>query len=363
MSNGFVGKAKEHYSAEEDAVRYVQGYNVKPNRIDYTGMKRVSRQFHTRERKTSLCSGDILTVQTGDIGVSVCVPPDLDGANCHALIITRLKPTWGVCGFYVQYLNSARGSTGIMEISTGSTMKHVNAGDMRKLVVPLPPLPEQQRIAEILATWDEALTQTRQLRDAARDRKRALMQQLLTGKLRIAGLGEPASTRSRYPSDWRTLRASELFVRYSRRDGGALPVLAVTQGEGVVPRSSLDRRIEATEESVAGYKVVEAGSFVISLRSFEGGLEYSPYDGVVSPAYHVIKPTAIATAEYYRHYFKSCDFVGRLATSVSCSCRAPRLPSSAPLPTCWPRPTPKSACWVISSPPSTNRSAASCRNS
>src|SRR5205823_10625762 len=58
------------------------------------------------------------------------------------------------------------------------------------------------------------------------------------------------------------------------------------------------------------------GDFVISLRSFQGGLECSRIRGAVSPAYHVIRPQIQIESEFFRHYFKSYDFVGRLAVAV-----------------------------------------------
>jgi type I restriction enzyme S subunit len=78
----------------------------------------------------------------------------------------------------------------------------------------------------------------------------------------------------------------------------------------------MERRIAHDEGNTHTYKVVHAGDYVISLRSFQGGLEYSEHRGAVSPAYHVIYPTVQIAASFYRHYFKSADFIGRLATAV-----------------------------------------------
>ncbi|TBA13898.1 restriction endonuclease subunit S [Rhizobium ruizarguesonis] len=54
------------------------------------------------------------------------------------------------------------------------------------------------------------------------------------------------------------------------------------------------------------------GDFVISLRSFEGGLEYSQVLGLVSPAYTILRPFTELVGDYYRHFFKSPSFIGRL---------------------------------------------------
>ena len=85
MTNGFVGTATDHYSEAVDAVTYVQGFNVKSLRFDLTGIKKVSRTFHEKNIKSALRARDLLTTQTGEIGVSevlcCCFPPRGSGTN------------------------------------------------------------------------------------------------------------------------------------------------------------------------------------------------------------------------------------------------------------------------------------------
>lgn len=132
------------------------------------------------------------------------------------------------------------------------------------------------------------------------------MQQLLSDQRRLNQSSAPINL----------LKAAEIFTNRSERNSGALPILSVTQDQGVVLRSSLERRIAHDEDNTNTYKVVRAGDYVISLRSFQGGLEYSTVTGAVSPAYHVIRPIKEIDSSFYRHYFKSANFIGRLATAI-----------------------------------------------
>src|SRR5712664_4890869 len=91
LTNGFVGKAKDYYVESDDGVLYVQGYNVQENGFNLHGIRRVSKRFHATHQKSCLQTGDLLTIQTGDIGTTAVVPPTLAGANCHALVISRFK--------------------------------------------------------------------------------------------------------------------------------------------------------------------------------------------------------------------------------------------------------------------------------
>lgn len=85
--------------------------------------------------------------------------------------------------------------------------KTLGQGELYRVPMPHPPIPEQKKIAEILSTWDGAIEQTRKLIDAKKRRKKALMQQLLTGKKRLPGFKEK----------WKTYRLNELIKQISRR--------------------------------------------------------------------------------------------------------------------------------------------------
>jgi type I restriction enzyme S subunit len=78
----------------------------------------------------------------------------------------------------------------------------------------------------------------------------------------------------------------------------------------------LEGRVTMPNGTTSGYKLVEPGDFVISLRSFQGGIEYSYYRGIVSPAYTVIKPRLKINEEFYKQYYKSYDFIGHLSIAV-----------------------------------------------
>lgn len=74
MTNGFVGTATSAYVSGDDGVLYIQGYDVQEGGFDFHGIKRVSKSFHSRNQKSCLREGDLLTIQTGDIGVTTMVP-------------------------------------------------------------------------------------------------------------------------------------------------------------------------------------------------------------------------------------------------------------------------------------------------
>lgn len=111
--------------------------------------------------------------------------------------------------------------------------------------------------------------------------------------------------------EWRFVHGNELFEPIVNKNHNSdLPVLAITQDQGAVPRDMIDYNVIVSDKSIAGYKVVEVGDFIISLRSFQGGIEYSNYKGLCSPAYIVLRrKNELICNDFYRHFFKSARFI------------------------------------------------------
>jgi type I restriction enzyme, S subunit len=185
----------------------------------------------------------------------------------------------------------------IASTSAGTKVKHTSPDKISKLRIWLPSLHEQRKIAEILRTWDEAFDKVEAL-CAAKERKAAAVRQRF--------FEEELANHNRL------MRARDIFEPVSERGRQDLPLLAVMQDIGIVRRDELDRRVVMPDGDITNYKVVRPGNFVISLRSFEGGLEHSSITGLVSPAYTVLRPLREIEGRYFRHFFKSRSFIGRL---------------------------------------------------
>jgi type I restriction enzyme S subunit len=182
MTNGFVGTAKIHYTDLSNGVLYIQGYNVMENAFNLHGIKYVTTDFHFKNQKSCLRQGDLLTVQTGDVGLTTIVPYELEGSNCHALIITRFKKSHVYSKFVSFYFNSKQGRSRLKLIETGTTMKHLNVGNMLHFKIPLPPLHEQTAIANALSDMDALIAQTEKLIEKKKAIKQGVMQELLKPK-------------------------------------------------------------------------------------------------------------------------------------------------------------------------------------
>lgn len=181
--------------------------------------------------------------------------------------------------------------------------------------MPTPEYSEQQKIAECLAPLDALIGLEKERLEALKAFKKGLMQQLFPHE------GERVP-RLRFPEfrgsgEWEVAFGNELFDQASNRQAPAgLPILAISQDLGAVPREMIDYHVSVTEASIATYKEVKEGDFIISLRSFQGGIEYSRYHGICSPAYVVLQKKTDLSDGFFKHFFKSRRFIQKMVRNI-----------------------------------------------
>jgi len=121
----------------------------------------------------------------------------------------------------------------------------------------------------------------------------------------------------RVPSHWHFRRTKVLFGERVQKGFPNEPLLAATQSKGVVKKTDYGERTVTASKDFHLLKLVEPGDFVISLRSFQGGLEIAHCRGIISPAYTVLKPRDEARRAYFKQFFKSPDFIDSMTLFVT----------------------------------------------
>lgn len=121
------------------------------------------------------------------------------------------------------------------------------------------------------------------------------------------------------PASWELYKGKYMFAQRNLRGNTIkLQLLSPTQKYGVIPQSVYEERsgmnaVKLNENAnLSTLKTIHKGDFCISLRSFQGGFEYSEYEGVVSPAYQVFYPVTKIVRGYYKYLFKECGFIEKM---------------------------------------------------
>lgn len=184
----------------------------------------------------------------------------------------------------------------------------------KSLVLPLDKI-EQSKIASFILSLDDVIATHNEKMELLKEHKNGLVQNLFPQ----VGKTLPSLRFKKFlkDGDWKYLNGDILFDSISdRNDNSDLPILAITQEYGAVPRDQINYTVIATENSIESYKIVEKGDFVISLRSFQGGIEYSNYRGICSPAYVILRKKIKLDDMFFKYYFKSDLYIKQLNINI-----------------------------------------------
>lgn len=119
------------------------------------------------------------------------------------------------------------------------------------------------------------------------------------------------------PAHWDEIQFKYCFDEINDTGHPDEEMLCATQNKGVIPQSLYDGSVVAVTKGFENLKLVKKGDFVISLRSFQGGIEYAYYRGIISAAYTILHPIDEDYTEYFKYLFKSSVFINVLKTCVT----------------------------------------------
>ena len=277
--------------------------------------------------KFSVKKGDVIITKDSetadDIAVPAFVVEKLDNVLC-GYHLALIRPNNSVLlGEYLSkffQLHTVRHY--FSTLANGVTRFGLTTQTTLRAQVPLPPLPEQKKIAEILSAWDSAVKQRGKLINAKTKLKKALMQQLLTGKRRFNEFVKtPKKQITSYgviPADWDYPKIGNIAKELSDRNTAskAMPVLSCTKYDGLVESLKyFGRQIFSKDTST--YKVVKRWQFAYATNHIEEGsigiLDFLN-EGLVSPMYTVFQTKEdkvhtpflykVLKTELYRHIFE-----------------------------------------------------------
>lgn len=203
--------------------------------------------------------------------------------------------------YLISYLMTKRGKDILEAASPGGAGRNRTLGQDRfmnsKIVLPTPA--EQKKIAEILTTQDKVIELKEKLLAEKQQQKKYLMQQLLTGKKRLMG----------FEGEWKKDNLGALFTERVETNCEHMELLAITGTQGVIPRSLLDLKDNSSEDKSKYLHICFGDIGYNTMRMWQGVSAYSNYEGIVSPAYTILKPKDEICAKYFSYLFKLPEIV------------------------------------------------------
>ncbi|MBY6377883.1 restriction endonuclease subunit S [Escherichia coli] len=200
--------------------------------------------------------------------------------------------------------------------STQNAQKNINLQVLKPLLILTPPYAEQKKIAKILSTWDNAISVTEKLLTNSQQQKKALMQQLLTGKKRLLD-----ENGTRFSETWKLYALSELFQRVTTKNNGkSNNVVTISGQHGLIKQEDFFKKTVASD-TLDGYFLLKKGQFAYN-KSYSNGYPMGAIkrlnrypEGVVTTLYICFELTTPkkSCGDYWEHYFES----GLLNNSLS----------------------------------------------
>lgn len=168
----------------------------------------------------------------------------------------------------------------IVSLGNGAIRYNLGQEDLSRVKILVPPIIEQQRIVSVLQLWDTAIEKQSELIEKLKLRKRALMQQLLTGKKRLPG----------FSGEWKEVKLGDVFDERNETNRDDLPLLSITGDKGVIYQSDSDKRDISNDDKSKYKRICPNDIGYNTMRMWQGRSALSELEGIVSPAYTIVTP-------------------------------------------------------------------------
>jgi len=178
------------FNWQEDGIPFLRSECVSDNGLNLKAAMYICQDAHSVMKRSSISSGDILMTITGNVGRVVLLENFHEGNINQHIARIRIIEEIANRNFIFSFLSQSTYQLNYSKITTGQAYPQLSLVQVRDSLVPLPPLKEQDKIAEILTTWDEVISKQEELIKAKELHKKALMQKLLSGEVRFSAFSD-----------------------------------------------------------------------------------------------------------------------------------------------------------------------------
>ena len=304
--------------AEKSPVYFVNGNNLKNGKIVIQDSTKLVDEENAKKHRKNLSNRTIFMSINGTIGNIAYYGGENIVLGKSACYINVDKNTNVDFIYYV--LSSAKTQAFFTSELTGSTIKNLSLKTIKLTKIDLPPLPEQRKIAKILIAWDKAIATTEKLIDASKKQKKALMQQLLTGKKRLRSSSKNgAETGKAFEGDWEQVSFGDIAKVSSKKyDPNKSKVFFpcielehIDQESGVILGTVESKQLASIKS------VFDSGDVLFGkLRPYLKKYAHPKFSGVCSTEIWVLKAQMDVISEYLYQFIQSNIFVSKANKSA-----------------------------------------------
>ena len=314
--NSISDNEKDNYQYQDNSVPYISTKDIDAttNSITYdTGMfiSCMDKNFKIAPKNSSL-----LCIEGGSAGKKIGFT---ERDVCFVNKLCCFQSLKKCLSKYIYYSLQSSSFLTDFFLSMSGLIGGVSTKQIKNIFLPIPPISEQKKIADYLdkrcEKIDTAIDNQKQIIEKLKEYKQSLITETVTKglnpnvKMKDSGIEWIGSI----PEHWCLYRSKVCFKQSNKKGNSNLTLLSASQNTGIVPKNELEGVVQVKEDAdLAQFKTVHKGDFVISLRSFQGGFEYSEYEGVITPAYSVFYATKSVYNYYFKLLFKCGAFISKI---------------------------------------------------
>ena len=292
----------------ESGIPFLMASDIHNGEVNIYSCKYITKERAERLDKGFARNGDVLLTHKATIGETAILSNLMTEYAMLTPQVTyyRIKNEERLNREYLySFFNSLDFQTELKTKAAQSTRPYIGITAQQNLKIILPTeIDEQRKIGLYFGNLDRLITLHQRKCDEVKSLKKYMLQKMFpqneqkVPEIRFEGFTEA----------WEQRKLGEVFKEYSEKNHTELSALTIIQGGGTVKREESDRNLMYDKSNLSNYKMVRKNDFIVHLRSFEGGLEKSLLDGIISPAYHTFH-SDVADSRFYYPYFRSHEFI------------------------------------------------------
>ena len=305
IRNAFVGTATPYYV--EKGHFYLESNNVKNGKINYNSQIFINDEFYEKQRDKWLKTNDIVMVQSGHVGHTAVIPKELNNTAAHALIVfTDYKKEVNPHFLNYQFQSSSKRKK-LDLISTGNTIKHILASEMKSFKMDFPTVEEQSAIGSLFRTLDALLTSYKDNLANYQSLKATMLSKMFPK----AGEAVPEIRLDGFEREWKKSKLKDVAHRVQGNDGRMdLPTLTISASGGWM------NQIDRFSANIAGkeqknYTLLKKGELSYNhgnskLAKYGVVFELQDYEEALVPkVYHSFRVNQLADAKFIEIMFST----------------------------------------------------------
>jgi type I restriction enzyme S subunit len=314
----------------DEGIPFISAEAIKNKKIDFSKKRGfISREDHQKySRKYCPKKGDIYLVKSGATTGNVAMVETEKVFNIWSpLAAIRPDSNMALTNFVFYFLQSAQFFQAIESGWSYGTQQNIGMGVIENIAVALPSLEEQRAIADFLdretERIDTLIAKKERLIELLAEKRTALISHAVT-----KGLNPDAPMQDsgvpwlgQVPAHWEIIRSKWLFELRKTKAKPNDQQITVSQKYGPIYQEEFvkieGRRVMKVIKGADILQHIEPNDFVISMRSFEGGIELCNYRGCVSSAYVVLIPSKLVHKDFFAYLFKSNQFIQALQSTTN----------------------------------------------